>query len=225
MTDPAKLPDILDTSDPTAARIRTPSTVTDAFRDYIQRAAEEHDRETHPLYTLAIGREGRALAVTVDGRRYLPADIPGERAAIVAFLDSERGRFERAAEDDASKLNDDARERCRNKASALRTVAAYIARGDHLSGDPGSAAERIQDRADATAGAFFAHIGADPASGPDVTAVRAVEQPPAAADLIGDALRAVQEHFAGDDDPVHDELCDLVNRAAIAHEDARQDDR
>jgi len=42
-------------------------------------------------------------------------------------------------------------------------------------------------------------------------------------DTIGEALRAVQEHFAGEDDPVFADLCDLVNRAAEEH--ARTPDR
>jgi len=38
-----------------------------------------------------------------------------------------------------------------------------------------------------------------------------------APDTIGEALRAVQAHFAGEDDPVFADLCDLVNRAAEEH--------
>lgn len=38
-----------------------------------------------------------------------------------------------------------------------------------------------------------------------------------APDTIGEALRAVQAHFEGEDDPVFADLCDLVNRAAEEH--------
>lgn len=59
-----------------------------------------------------------------------------------------------------------------------------------------------------------AHEGAD-----EVSTMNNENNTAPTADLIRDALRAVQEYFEGDDDPVHDELCDLVNRAAVAHED------
>lgn len=63
-----------------------------------------------------------------DGER-----APDPTAAIVRFLRAEEERFDRGSED--AKIGVEGRERCRNKASALRTAATYIERGDHLNGD------------------------------------------------------------------------------------------
>lgn len=50
--------------------------------------------------------------------------------AILAFLRSEEAKFDKGSDD--PKIGVDGRERCRAKASALRTAIAYIERGDHL---------------------------------------------------------------------------------------------
>lgn len=56
--------------------------------------------------------------------------MSGEREAVLRFLRAEEERFEKSADD--ATLDEDARERCRVRAGALRTSAAYIARGDHM---------------------------------------------------------------------------------------------
>ena len=65
-----------------------------------------------------------------------PAD---DRAAIVAFIRAEETKYEQGAKSfEPYALGSSAAKaaaRVREKAAALRTVAAYIERGDHLNGD------------------------------------------------------------------------------------------
>lgn len=82
-------------------------------------------------------------ADTVNAKVLSPDEADAERAkyktpkdptaAILRFLRTEEARFERGRDDRG--IGADGRERCLNKASALRTVVAYIERGDHLAGD------------------------------------------------------------------------------------------
>lgn len=53
-----------------------------------------------------------------------------ERADVVSFLWGEERKFSEAAAQDS--MSEDGRERCYLRASTLRTVAAYIERGDHV---------------------------------------------------------------------------------------------
>ena len=76
--------------------------------------------------------EGESLALTPAGRDLLArveAAAPDPTAAIVAFLRAEETKFRKAASFTPST---EARMRCESSASALATVGAYIARGDHL---------------------------------------------------------------------------------------------
>jgi hypothetical protein len=57
-----------------------------------------------------------------------PAD---DRAAIVAFIRAEETKYRK----EATRLAEQGRSRCESKASVLATVAAYIERGDYLTGD------------------------------------------------------------------------------------------
>lgn len=79
----------------------------------------------------------KRLAREVVVRRAMAAPTPvertsgskRERAMIVSFLRSEEERYARNSEE--PKHDAAGRERCRNKACVLRTVGAYIERGDH----------------------------------------------------------------------------------------------
>ena len=58
-----------------------------------------------------------------------------ERASVVRFLNEEASKFDRGGYDKS--LPAEGRARCRAKAAALLTVAAYIERGDHVkAGEP-----------------------------------------------------------------------------------------
>ncbi len=54
-----------------------------------------------------------------------------DRAAIVAFIRAEETKYRK----EATRLAEQGRSRCESKASVLATVAAYIERGDYLTGD------------------------------------------------------------------------------------------
>ena len=115
-----------------------------AILDLAERVKGQRPREpltiTEALVSLreSLERSGMplgALSDLEDAIRHLQAK-PDPTAAIVRFLRAEEERFDRGSED--ADLGVEGRERCRNKASALRTVAAYIERGDHLTADTAS---------------------------------------------------------------------------------------
>lgn len=103
-------------------RPREPLTITEALMSL---------RESLERSGMSLG----ALSDLEDAIRHLQAK-PDPTDAIVRFLRAEEERFDRGSED--ADLGVEGRERCRNKASALRTVAAYIERGDHLTADTAS---------------------------------------------------------------------------------------
>lgn len=78
-----------------------------------------------------------ATEATAERAKYKAVTDP--TAAILRFLAAEEERFERGSED--AKIGVDGRERCRSKASAVRTAAACIRRGDHL----GASGERTPE--------------------------------------------------------------------------------
>lgn len=88
---------------------------------------------------IAVSDDWRAYDIhsTLDGREQIhwikaegiAPEGPDERDAILAFLRSEERKQNAAA--DASQ-SDDSRSRCSARAGILRTVVAYIERGDHL---------------------------------------------------------------------------------------------
>jgi len=156
-----------------------------AILDLAERVKGQRPREsltiTEALVSLRGSLERRgvplgALSDLEDAIRHLQAK-PDPTAAIVRFLRAEEERFDRGSED--ADLGVEGRERCRSKASALRTAAAYIERGDHLTTDaaPGEteyergqhveseretvlrAMLRAYERA--TFGAYLAHFKAD----------------------------------------------------------------
>lgn len=101
---------------------REPLTITEALVD--MRDALDNNM---------VPKARKALSDLEDAIRRLQAR-PDPTAAIVRFLRAEEERFDRGSED--AKVGVEGRERCRNKASALRTAAAYIERGDHLTAPP-----------------------------------------------------------------------------------------
>ena len=97
-------------------RPREPLTITEALMSL---------RESLERSGMSLG----ALSDLEDAVRHLQAK-PDPTAAIVRFLRADAERIDRGSA--AANLGVEGRERCRNKASALRTAAAYIERGDHL---------------------------------------------------------------------------------------------
>lgn len=73
-----------------------------------------------------------------------------EREAVVAFLREEQVRFEHWASEERRKFGlSDKHSRLSAKASILRTVVAYIERGDHIVGHEVEASpdhQRAEDR-------------------------------------------------------------------------------
>lgn len=115
-----------------------------AILDLAERVKGQRPREpltiTEALVSLreSLERSGMplgALSDLEDAVRHLQAKSD-PTAAIVRFPRAEEERFDRGSED--ANIGVEGRERCRNKASALRTVAAYIERGDHLTADTAS---------------------------------------------------------------------------------------
>ena len=80
-------------------------------------------------YGVEVARHCTTEALIAALRERGIATATAERAAALRFLQSEEERFEKGSE--RSDIGVDGRERCRNKASVLRTVMAYIERGDH----------------------------------------------------------------------------------------------
>ena len=145
-----------------------------AILDLAERVKGQRPREsltiTEALVSLReslerIGMPLGALSDLEDAVRHLQAK-PDPTAAIVRFLRAEEERFDRGSED--ADLGVEGRERCRNKASALRTAVAYIERGDHLAAasvDIYSSFLLTQTTAGVTATLPSPTVAADTASG------------------------------------------------------------
>lgn len=58
-----------------------------------------------------------------------------DRESIVRFLETEAAKFDKAAEYAMEGEDEFTQERLLSKASILRTIAAYVARGDDLRGE------------------------------------------------------------------------------------------
>ena len=124
--------------------------------------AAQHRREADFAASTAMQERYAALAVTyetahaalmradtVSSKDKSPDEVAAERAkyaapaddraAIVAFIRAEETKYEQGAKSfEPYALGSSAAKaaaRVREKAAALRTVAAYIERGDHLNGD------------------------------------------------------------------------------------------
>ena len=94
-------------------------------------AAADHGLPADPgtRYDLAVARHCTTEALVEALRERGLATASDERVAVVWFLRHEEQKFALAATNDAA--SEEAQARCSLRASTLRTVAAYIERGDH----------------------------------------------------------------------------------------------